>query len=136
MAADGWMQMIHTDSEEERAALNTQLKEYCGLDTFAMIKILDEMHTYFDQPETGRLQLKAELSLNFCVGESMSHKQFLFGQPVLPSKPKADGARPLFILGAYPSALHVRWYMPGGQRPIQAVAIDPPLATPNNPQLT
>jgi hypothetical protein len=30
----------------------------------------------------------------------------------------------LFVLGAYPSALHVRWHAPGLQRPVQAVAVD------------
>jgi hypothetical protein len=50
--------------------------------------------------------------------------QFLFGKPVLPVRPRANGARPLFILGAYPSALHVKWHPPGFKRPIQAVAVD------------
>jgi len=43
VAADRWMQMIHTESEDERDTLQAQLKEYCGLDTYAMIKILEEM---------------------------------------------------------------------------------------------
>ena len=50
--------------------------------------------------------------------------QFLFGQPVLPAKPIADGPRPLFVLGAYPSALHVRWYGSGGNCLINAVGVD------------
>ncbi len=48
---------------------------------------------------------------------------FLFGQPVLPAKPTADSARRLFVLGAYPSALHVRWSY-NGKELIKAVAID------------
>ncbi len=51
-------------------------------------------------------------------------RRFLFGQPVLPAKPVADGPRRLFVLGAYPSALHVRWFGPNGNCLIQAVAVD------------
>jgi hypothetical protein len=51
-------------------------------------------------------------------------RQFLFGRPVLPAKPTADSPRPLFVLGAYPSALHVRWFGPDGACLIQAVAVD------------
>ena len=50
--------------------------------------------------------------------------QFLFGQPVLPAKPIADGPRQTFILGAYPSALHISWHVPGQRLPIRAVAVD------------
>jgi hypothetical protein len=50
--------------------------------------------------------------------------QFLFGKPVLPVKPSADSARKLFFLGAYPSALHIRWFVPGFTRPIMALAVD------------
>jgi hypothetical protein len=49
---------------------------------------------------------------------------FLFGRPVRNMRPIADGPRPLFVLGAYPSALHVRWHPPGSAKPIQAVAVD------------
>jgi uracil-DNA glycosylase len=49
---------------------------------------------------------------------------YLFGKPVSPSKPRADGPRDVFILGVYPSALHVRWQVPGRARPVQAVAVD------------
>jgi hypothetical protein len=46
VAANRWMQMIHTESEDERDRLKSQLKEYCGLDTYAMKKILEEMRTF------------------------------------------------------------------------------------------
>jgi hypothetical protein len=49
---------------------------------------------------------------------------YLFGKPVIPSKPRADGPRDIFVLGAYPSALHVRWQVPGRARAVQAVAVD------------
>jgi len=39
-------------------------------------------------------------------------------------RPVAKGARALFVLGAYPSALHVRWNPPGSAKPIRAVAVD------------
>lgn len=48
----------------------------------------------------------------------------LFGRPVRPARPRAEGERPLIILGAYPSALHVRWHVPSLERPVQAVAVD------------
>lgn len=50
--------------------------------------------------------------------------QFPFGRPVNPCAPSGDGARKVFILGAYPSALHVRWTPPSGFQPIAAVAVD------------
>jgi hypothetical protein len=46
VAADCWLQMVRTESEDERNMLKSQLKEYCCLDTYAMIKILEEMRTY------------------------------------------------------------------------------------------
>jgi hypothetical protein len=50
---------------------------------------------------------------------------FPFGQPVLPRRASADGPRRSFLLGAYPSALHVRWAPPPGPyRPIRAVPVD------------
>lgn len=51
-------------------------------------------------------------------------RQFLFGRPVLPAKPMATGQCDLFILGAYPSALHVRWHVPEHNLSVQAVAVD------------
>ena len=51
-------------------------------------------------------------------------RRFLFGKPVTATKPIADGPRWLFVLGAYPSALHVRWFGPEGDLLIQAVAVD------------
>lgn len=49
---------------------------------------------------------------------------FPFGQPVLPRLPSADGPRRYFLLGAYPSAIHVRWAPPEGRKPIQAMPVD------------
>lgn len=52
------------------------------------------------------------------------NQRYLFGQPVLAATPNANGPRKYFILGAYPSALHVGWYHPDGECLIRAVAID------------
>jgi len=51
---------------------------------------------------------------------------FPFGRPVAPRIPIANGARQLFILGAYPSAFHVSWRPPStnGLSQIKAVAVD------------
>ncbi len=49
---------------------------------------------------------------------------FPFGQPVLPYQHPDRGPRRVFVLGAYPSALHVRWQPPAPLRPITAVAVD------------
>ncbi len=51
---------------------------------------------------------------------------FPFGQEVTPCKPSASDRRPLFILGAYPSALHVKWTPPlgAGARFVRALAVD------------
>ncbi|NTW88153.1 MAG: hypothetical protein HGB26_03320 [Desulfobulbaceae bacterium] len=51
-------------------------------------------------------------------------RRFLFGQPVRGAKHLADGPRRLFVLGAYPSAIHVRWFGPDGDLLIQAVAVE------------
>ncbi len=50
--------------------------------------------------------------------------KFLFGKQVRNMPPSGNGKRLLFILGAYPSALHVRWHHPGLVTSIRAVAID------------
>lgn len=50
-------------------------------------------------------------------------RHFPFGQPLLPREPSASGPRPVFLLGAYPSALHVCWTPPEG-KPVKALAVD------------
>lgn len=53
---------------------------------------------------------------------------FPFGQPVLPRQPSTEEPREVYLLGAYPSGLHVRWTPPAisGQdfRPIRALIAD------------
>jgi len=50
---------------------------------------------------------------------------FPFGRPILPCRASATDARELFLLGAYPSALHVRWQPPpGAGRLVRALAVD------------
>jgi uracil-DNA glycosylase len=50
--------------------------------------------------------------------------RFPFGQRVKESQPKAAGKKKLFVLGAYPSALHVAWQPPAPYRRISALAVD------------
>ena len=53
---------------------------------------------------------------------------FPFGKPVLPCAPSITESRPVFILGAYPSALHIQWKLPTNspipRQGIRAVAVD------------
>lgn len=49
---------------------------------------------------------------------------FPFGAPVSACRPSADGPRRVFVLGAYPSALHVAWTPPPTRRRIAAIAVD------------
>jgi hypothetical protein len=48
---------------------------------------------------------------------------FPFGAPVAKRPPSASSHRALFIMGAYPSALHVRWVLPG-VAVVQAMPVD------------
>jgi hypothetical protein len=50
--------------------------------------------------------------------------RFPFGRPVTSCKPSANGPRRLVVLGAYPSALHVRWTPPPPFRRIVALAVE------------
>lgn len=43
MAPAEWLRMTRLDNETERRLIMKQLLEYCGLDTFAMVRILEEM---------------------------------------------------------------------------------------------
>lgn len=54
------------------------------------------------------------------------HEVFPFDCPVRSCTRIASGPRRLFILGAYPSALHVRWRLPRGTEPrvVRALAVD------------
>ena len=47
-----------------------------------------------------------------------------FGRPVTSRPPSADGPRRAFILGAYPSALHVCWTPPSPYKAVKALAVD------------
>ena len=50
---------------------------------------------------------------------------FPFGRPIVECEPVATGRAAMFVLGAYPSALHVRWRPPQGVgRVVQALAVD------------
>ena len=49
---------------------------------------------------------------------------FPFGRRVKPCIPDITASRPIFILGAYPSALHIRWTPPEPFKPIRAIAVD------------
>lgn len=51
---------------------------------------------------------------------------FPFGVPVQHCSPIASGQRAVLVLGAYPSALHVRWEPPEGSaaRVVRALAVD------------
>lgn len=49
---------------------------------------------------------------------------FPFGRPVTPRPPSASVARRVFILGAYPSALHIEWTPPKPYKQIRALAVD------------
>jgi len=50
--------------------------------------------------------------------------RFPFGKPVLEQDPRPNGNIRLFILGANPSALHVRWQPPSPFGQIRALAVD------------
>ena len=59
-------------------------------------------------------------------GPSQPLGTFPFGRSLLPSVPRADGPKQCFLLGAYPSALHVRWRPPEGKaRRVLAVDNEP-----------
>jgi hypothetical protein len=48
---------------------------------------------------------------------------FPFGRPVLRRKPSAKSRRRVFVLGAYPSALHIAWWSPH-RKLVKALAVD------------
>lgn len=50
--------------------------------------------------------------------------QFPFGRPLEARKPTATAACRLFLLGAYPSALHVEWRPPAPFQRVAALAVD------------
>ena len=43
MAASAWLRMVHSNDDEEKAAIRKQLLEYCHLDTLAMVRILEKI---------------------------------------------------------------------------------------------
>jgi len=53
---------------------------------------------------------------------------FPFGQPLLPRPPSARERRPVYVLGAYPSGLHVQWKAPAlptlTRRTVRALLVD------------
>lgn len=57
-----------------------------------------------------------------------AHSVFAFGAPVVPSRPSASGAREVYVLGAYPSGLHVSWTPPKLEglelRTVRAMIVD------------
>jgi hypothetical protein len=55
--------------------------------------------------------------------EPLSIEIFPFGASVLRRPPSASTKTRVFVLGAYPSALHVGWRPPEG-KPIRAMVVD------------
>lgn len=53
-----------------------------------------------------------------------SNATYPFGRPVTARPPSSRDRRPLFVLGAYPSALHVEWTPPAPWRFVRAIAVD------------
>lgn len=52
-------------------------------------------------------------------------RRYPFGRPITPRPPLRGLTKGLFVLGAYPSALHVAWTPPQGSgRKIKALAVD------------
>lgn len=53
-------------------------------------------------------------------------ERFPFGAPVQSAARQPSGRRRVFVLGAYPSAVHVRWTPPAdsGLKPVRALAVD------------
>lgn len=43
MASSGWLRMIQSNNEKEKSEIRKQLLQYCGLDTLAMVRILEIM---------------------------------------------------------------------------------------------
>lgn len=58
--------------------------------------------------------------------EPLGERTFPFGRPVLPSPTSTDKPCQGYVLGAYPSGLHVRWTPPSsfGLKPIAAMIVD------------
>ena len=54
----------------------------------------------------------------------MTSPHFPFGSPLEARKPSATSARRVFLLGAYPSALHVEWNAPAPFKGVKALAVD------------
>lgn len=54
---------------------------------------------------------------------SIPNARFPFGRPARVEPPPARQAQ-LFVLGAYPSAVHIRWVPPAPYKPIKALAVD------------
>jgi hypothetical protein len=50
--------------------------------------------------------------------------RYPFGAPVTPRPPSATTARSIFLLGAYPSALHVEWTPPEPWNRVRAIPVD------------
>src|SRR5271166_666222 len=50
-------------------------------------------------------------------------RTFPFGCPVLRRKPSAKSRRRVFVLGAYPSALHIAWWSPH-RKGVRALVVD------------
>lgn len=55
---------------------------------------------------------------------AVSSYTYPFGRPITPREPSATSPRRLFVLGAYPSALHVEWIPPKPWKRITAIPID------------
>lgn len=51
---------------------------------------------------------------------------FPFGRPATarPPRPAVDGSARVFVLGVYPSALHIRWARPDVKVHVQSLAVD------------
>lgn len=74
--------------------------------------------------EAGGVAVPGSLAQTLGIPSSvdMISYNYLFGTPALHRVPSGTGSSDWFILGAYPSAIHVRWDSPEGTK-ISAVAV-------------
>jgi hypothetical protein len=96
----------------------------CSLGVALTVLVAGKLTLAGDGGEERMNSARIAASSTDTTGDHFPEYRFPFGAHVLRRSPSASTPRLLFVLGAYPSAVHVQWTPPGAGKTVRALPVD------------